>query len=142
MTDFTPVASFGGGMLIGLSAVILMALNGRIAGMTAIFAGVLSPFQSAARWRLVFLATAVLAPLAATILGATFPFEVPVSMTSLLIGGVLVGIGVTYGAGCPSGHGVCGIARFSKRSIVATGVFMAATVVTVTLTRHVIGGGL
>lgn len=142
VTEFTPLASFAGGLLIGLSAVILMALNGRIAGMTAIFAGVLNPLDAASRWRLAFLAMAIAAPMAATLMGAMFPFEVPVSMASLVIGGVLVGIGVTYGAGCPSGHGVCGIARFSKRSIVATLVFMAATAVTVTLTRHVIGGGL
>lgn len=141
MTEFTPLASFAGGLLIGLSAVVLMALNGRIAGMTAIFAGILNPLDPASRWRLAFLVMAVLAPFVATLAGASFPFEVPVSMTSLVIGGVLVGIGVTYGAGCPSGHGVCGIARLSRRSIVATVVFMAATAVTVTVTRHVIGGG-
>ncbi len=142
MTEFTPLASFAGGLLIGLSAVVLMAFKGRIAGMTAIFAGILNPFDAASRWRLVFLAMAIVAPFAAVSLGAAFPYEVPVSMTSLLIGGVLVGIGVTYGAGCPSGHGVCGIARLSKRSIVATLVFMAMTALTVTLTRHVFTGGV
>jgi hypothetical protein len=141
LTEFTPLASFAGGLLIGLSAVILMALNGRVAGMTAIFAGILNPLDPASRWRLAFLAMAIVSPFAATLAGASFAFDVPVSIASLLMGGVLVGIGVTYGAGCPSGHGVCGIARFSKRSIVATLVFMAATAVTVTVTRHVIGGG-
>jgi uncharacterized protein len=139
-TEFTPVASLVGGMLIGLSAVLLMALNGRIAGMTGMLGGVLTPLAPDARWRLAFLAGAVVAPFAATMLGATFPFAAPTTGVTLVIGGVIVGMGVTYGGGCTSGHGVCGIARLSRRSIVATAVFMAATFVTVAVMRHVIGG--
>jgi uncharacterized protein len=140
VTEFTPIASLIGGILIGISAVLLMALNGRIAGMTGMLGGVLAPTAPDARWRLAFLAGAVLAPFVATLLGATFPFAAPTTGVALVIGGVIVGMGVTYGGGCTSGHGVCGIARLSRRSIVATVVFMASTFVTVAVTRHLIGG--
>ena len=116
ITDFTPFASLFGGILIGLGAVILMALNGRIAGMTAMLGGVLEPLHSDNRWRLAFLAGAVGAPLIATLLGAEFSFASPTTGVLLAIGGVIVGIGVTYGSGCTSGHGVCGLARLSPRS--------------------------
>jgi uncharacterized membrane protein YedE/YeeE len=136
ITEFTPIASLIGGALIGLAAVMLMALNGRIAGMTGIFGGILAPFDAGNRWRLAFLAGAIVAPFGAHILGADFAFFAPVTGLPLAIGGVIVGIGVSYGAGCPSGHGVCGIARLSPRSIVATLVFMVTCFVTVTLMRH------
>ena len=140
MTDFTPYASLAGGVLIGLSAVLLMALNGRIAGMTGILTGLLAPLDPANRWRLAFLVGAVAAPLAATIAGARFAFAAPTTGPLLMLGGVIVGLGVTFGAGCTSGHGVCGIARLQPRSIVATAVFMATTLATVTLIRHGLGG--
>jgi uncharacterized protein len=140
ITEFTPWAALIGGGLIGLSSVMLMLLNGRIAGMTAIFAGILAPRQADNQWRLAFLAGAIVAPFAATLFGAEFGFQSAISAPLLAIGGVIVGVGVTYGAGCTSGHGVCGIARLSKRSIVATIVFMASTFVTVGVIRHVIGG--
>lgn len=135
-TAFTPLASLFGGILIGLAAVVLMAFNGRIAGMTAMLGGVLEPRHPDSRWRLAFLAGAVLAPMIATLMGATFSFASPSSGIVLAFGGVIVGIGVTYGAGCTSGHGVCGIARLSPRSIVATAIFMVTTFATVTLIRH------
>lgn len=140
ITDFTPYASLSGGLLIGLAAVVLMAFNGRIAGMTAMLGGVLEPQNPDSRWRLAFLAGAILAPLIATLLGAEFSFASPTTGVVLAVGGVIVGVGVTYGSGCTSGHGVCGLARLSPRSVVATLTFMATTFATVTLIRHGIGG--
>ena len=138
-TEFTPLASLGGGVLIGLAAVILMAFNGRIAGMTGIMGGVLPPWPRDGKWRLAFLAGAVAGPMIATLLGAEFAFASPATGAVLVLGGVIVGVGVTFGAGCPSGHGVCGIARLSPRSIAATATFMVTTLATVTLIRHVLG---
>jgi uncharacterized protein len=140
ITDFTPYASLFGGILIGLGAVILMAFNGRIAGMTAMLGGVLEPKSPDSPWRLAFLAGAIAAPLIATLLGAEFSFASPTTGRVLAIGGVIVGVGVTYGSGCTSGHGVCGLARLSPRSLVATLTFMATTFATVTLIRHGFGG--
>ena len=140
ITDFTPYASLVGGILIGLAAVILMAFNGRIAGMTAMLDGILEPQNPDNRWRLAFLAGAILAPLIATLLGAEFSFASPTTGVVLAVGGVIVGVGVTYGSGCTSGHGVCGLARLSPRSLVATLTFMATTFATVTLIRHGMGG--
>ena len=140
ITDFTPFASLFGGILIGLGAVMLMAFNGRIAGMTAMLGGVLEPQHADSRWRLAFLAGAIGAPMIATLLGAEFSFASPTTGVLLAIGGVIVGIGVTYGSGCTSGHGVCGLARLSPRSLVATLTFMVTTFATVTLIRHGFGG--
>lgn len=139
-TDFTPWAALVGGGLIGLSAVLLMASLGRIAGMTMIFAGALPPYRADNLWRIVFMAGAILAPTLLGALGISTGFAVPVSNLALIVGGVIVGIGVTYGNGCTSGHGVCGIARLSPRSIAATATFMATGFVTVFLVRHVFGG--
>ncbi len=139
VTEFTPFASFIGGVLIGLGAVILMGFNGRIAGMTAMLGGVLDPRSPDSPWRLAFLAGAIVAPLIATLMGAEFTFASPTTGVLLAIGGVIVGVGVTYGSGCTSGHGVCGLARLSPRSLVATLTFMATTFLTVTLMRHVFG---
>jgi uncharacterized membrane protein YedE/YeeE len=139
MTDFTPWQSLFGGALIGLSAVLLMAIHGRIAGMTAIISGVIPPLAPDWQWRAVFLAGAVLAPVLYLAAGGSIAFSVPVSTAALLVGGVIVGIGVNFGNGCPSGHGICGLARLSPRSIVAVPVFMATAFVTVFVTRHLIG---
>lgn len=140
ITTFTPYAALLGGTLIGISAVLLMLLNGRIAGMTAMLDGVLSPKSPDSPWRLAFMAGAILAPLLATLFGAEFSFQSPTTGPLLALGGVIVGVGVTFGSGCTSGHGVCGIARLSPRSIVATLTFMASTFITVAIMRHVIGG--
>ena len=141
MTEFTPVASFFGGTLIGLAAVLLMALHGRIAGMTGILSGLIPPTVPDWNWRLAFLAGAVAAPALIVGLGGyAIPFQSDVPTPWLVIGGLIVGVGVHCGAGCPSGHGVCGIARLSRRSIAATCVFMASTAVTVFVVRHVLGG--
>jgi uncharacterized membrane protein YedE/YeeE len=139
-TDFTPLASLAGGVLIGLAAVLLMALNGRIAGMTMMIAAVITPFSKDSAWRLAFLVGAVGGPALAMLGGADFAFAEPTAVWLLVLGGVIVGIGVSLGSGCTSGHGVCGIARLSPRSIVATLTFMATTFATVTLMRHGLGG--
>ncbi|MEN9894454.1 MAG: hypothetical protein RIR97_306 [Pseudomonadota bacterium] len=139
ITEFTPFTSLFGGMLIGLAAVLLMALNGRIAGMTAMFGGILDPLGSDSAWRLAFLTGAIIAPMIAVAAGFSFGFESPTTGPVLVLGGIIVGIGVTYGSGCTSGHGVCGLARLSPRSLAATLTFMATTFATVTLIRHGIG---
>ena len=140
MTDFTPIQSLIGGMMIGLSAVFLMALHGRVAGMTGILTGIIPPAASDWPWRTAFLAGAIVAPVIYLAAGGAIPFEVPVSTAALAIGGLLVGIGVHFGNGCPSGHGICGLARLSRRSLAAVLTFMLAAFVTVFVVRHVIGG--
>jgi uncharacterized membrane protein YedE/YeeE len=139
MTDFTPLQSLFGGALIGLSAVLLMALHGRIAGMTGILSGIIPPLAPDWQWRGAFLAGAIVVPILFVLAGGRIVFDVPVSTGALILGGVLVGIGINLGNGCPSGHGICGIARLSPRSIVAVLTFMATAFVTVYVTRHLIG---
>nr|WP_089422777.1 YeeE/YedE thiosulfate transporter family protein [Pseudosulfitobacter pseudonitzschiae] len=140
-TAFTPVQSLGGGALIGIAAVLLMTTVGRIMGATGILAGVIQPTGLADwSWRASVLAGMISGPLAVMLITGQMPaVEVPVSTTMLVIGGFLVGIGVTFGAGCTSGHGVCGMARLSTRSIAATLTFMLTTGITVFVVRHVIG---
>lgn len=140
MTEFTPYYSLLGGVLIGLAATLLMAFHGRIAGMTGILQGVLPPLSADWQWRAAFLAGAIAAPFVFTNLGGTIEFAVPVATLPMIIGGFIVGTGVYFGSGCTSGHGVCGMARLSPRSITATIVFMTAAFITVYVTRHVIGG--
>lgn len=141
MTHFTPLTSLFGGALIGVAAVMLMAFHGRIAGMTGIISGVLPPLASDWAWRAAFLIGAIAAPAAivATV-GDVIGFHSPVPVHWLVVGGLIVGIGVTFGGGCTSGHGVCGLARFSRRSLVATLTFMSTTAATVFVVRHVLGG--
>jgi uncharacterized protein len=135
-TEFTPLLSLSGGVLIGASAVMLMWLNGRIAGMTGILSGIIPPLARDWHWRAAFIAGAVLAPLGWLGLGGRIEFGVPVSTAALVLGGLIVGVGVTFGGGCTSGHGVCGMARLSPRSIAATLTFMITTAITVYLIRH------
>lgn len=140
-TEITPWQSLSGGVLIGLAAVLLMLTLGRIMGATGILAGLLtrSPHPDTG-WRLALLAGMISGPLAVLATTGRMPaVEVPVSLPMLLAGGLLVGIGVTYGSGCTSGHGVCGTARLSRRSIAATLIFMLTTGVTVYVIRHVAG---
>jgi len=140
-TVFTPWQSLAGGVLIGLASVLLMLTLGRIMGATGILAGLLTPVAHPdTGWRLAVLAGMVSGPLAVLVLTGQMPeIQVPVSMPMLLVGGFLVGIGVTYGSGCTSGHGVCGMARLSRRSIAATATFMVTTGITVFVGRHVLG---
>lgn len=140
-TIFTPWQSLAGGVLIGLASVLLMLTLGRIMGATGILAGVLTPSTHPdTGWRFAILAGMISGPLALLALTGQMPaVEVPVSMPMLLIGGLLVGIGVTYASGCTSGHGVCGMARLSRRSFAATATFMLTTGLTVFVIRHVLG---
>ncbi len=140
-TAFTPYASLGGGILIGLASVALMAVAGRIMGATGILAGLLQPSNFADwSWRAVIVAGMIAGPFVVMLFTGEMPaVQVPVSTTMLIIGGFIVGVGVTFGGGCTSGHGVCGMARVSPRSIVATITFMIATIITVYVVRHIFG---
>lgn len=142
MTEFTPMSAVVGGVLIGLGAVMAMGLMGRIAGISGILAGtVFSPSDREWSWRAAFLAGMVVAPTFYTLaMGHSPEFEMPGTTMLSILSGLIVGVGVTFGAGCASGHGVCGLARLSPRSLIATGVFMAVAIATVFVTRHVIGG--
>jgi len=141
-TAFTPFQSLAGGVLIGLAAVMLMGTMGRVMGATGILAGILQPSNlSDWSWRVAVVLGMVSGPVAVLAITGQFPaVQVPVSTPMLVIGGFIVGIGVTFGAGCTSGHGVCGMARLSPRSIAATLTFMLTTAITVYVIRHVLGG--
>lgn len=141
-TAFTPLQSLAGGVLIGLSAVLLMALQGRIMGATGILSGLIARHAPGDRgWRAAMVAGMIAGPVLMLALTGQMPaVAVPVSGPMIALGGVLVGIGVTFGAGCTSGHGVCGLARRSPRSMVATASFMLTCALTVYVIRHVIGG--
>lgn len=141
-TAFTPFQSLGGGALIGFAAVALMATLGRVMGATGILAGLFQPSGlSDWSWRAAMLAGMISGPAAIVFLTGDMPaVQVPVSTTMLVIGGFIVGLGVTFGSGCTSGHGVCGMARLSPRSIAATVTFMLTTAITVYVIRHVLGG--
>lgn len=140
-TAFTPYQSLGGGVLIGLASVLLMATMGRIMGATGILAGIMQPAGLADwSWRVAVLLGMVTGPAVILLLTGDFPaVQVPVSTPMLIIGGFIVGMGVTFGSGCTSGHGVCGMARLSPRSIIATITFMITTGITVYVIRHVLG---
>jgi uncharacterized protein len=141
MANFTPVSAAIGGVLIGLSAVLLMMFTGRIVGVSGIVAGLINPQTSDRSWRAVFVAGLIAAPIAAMLVGYGVPKpQMPESYITIVVGGLLIGFGSRLGSGCTSGHGICGIARLSQRSIVATGVFMVAAIIVVALTHHVVGG--
>lgn len=136
---FTPGHALAGGVLIGLSAGLLGLLNGRLAGISGIAGGVFTATGDRA-WRLLFLAGLLLAAPLYRLVAAYPTVTVTRNVTLLVIAGLLVGVGTRYAAGCTSGHGVCGIARLSPRSMAATVTFMAAGWVTVYVVRHVMGG--
>ena len=141
MANFTPISAAIGGALIGLSAVLLMLLNGRIAGVTGVFAGLIDPLANDRAWRATFIVGLIVAPLSAALLGYSIPApHMPTSFMTIAVAGLLVGFGTRLSNGCTSGHGICGIARLSPRSITATVIFMVAAIVVVALTRHVVGG--
>ncbi|NKC32008.1 YeeE/YedE family protein [Falsiroseomonas selenitidurans] len=139
-TAFTPAASLLGGALIGAAAVALMAATGRIAGISGIAARLLPPYADAGLGgRLAFVLGIVLAPLVAGLVTGTVPVpRIEASLPLLALAGLLVGFGAVWGNGCTSGHGVCGLARLSRRSLVATAVFMATAFATVLATRHLL----
>lgn len=137
-TSFTPIASFAGGALIGLSAVLLMALTGRIAGVSGIAARLFPPYDDAElAGRLAFVAGLIAAPVVVLLTTGQLPTQtIQANGSILVLGGFLVGFGSVWGSGCTSGHGVCGISRLSVRSFVATITFMAAGFATAFVTRH------
>jgi uncharacterized membrane protein YedE/YeeE len=139
MHNLTPLSGFIGGALIGLATALLMLLIGRIAGISGIFGGLLRSGDRG--WRIAFIAGLIAAPLLAALAGRPLPMpEMPASLVVVAIGGFLVGIGTRMSGGCTSGHGVCGIARLSARSLGATAIFMVTAVATVTIARHALGG--
>ena len=138
--SFTPMASLVGGVMIGVAALLLMLLHGRVMGMSGILGGIVRP---AARddvlWRLLFVAGALLGPLAVIYLVGRPVDVVPVASGLVLpVAGFLVGLGTAIGSGCTSGHGICGLARLSMRSAAAVGMFMVTAVVTVYIVRYVV----
>jgi uncharacterized membrane protein YedE/YeeE len=140
LENFTPVSATLGGVLIGLSAVLLWLFNGRIAGISGIVGGLIAPGTRDFAWRAAFILGLVAGPLVtAALLGEMPPVTITGSTGLLVAGGLLVGFGTRLGSGCTSGHGVCGLARLSPRSIAATGLFLAAALATVFVMRHVIG---
>jgi uncharacterized protein len=139
MANFTPVSAAIGGALIGLSAVLLMLFNGRIAGITGIAAGMLDPLSTDRGWRITFIIGLIAAPITAALLGYTIPTpQMPSSIATIIVAGLLVGFGTRLGNGCTSGHGICGIARLSPRSLVATVIFVGTAMIVVALMRHVV----
>jgi len=140
MSHFTPWTALAGGALIGSAALLCWLLLGRIAGISGILAGTAHPEGAERNWRLAFLAGLILAPLVFALAGGTLPVpEATRNPAMVVVAGLLVGFGTRMGSGCTSGHGVCGLARLSRRSLAATGVFMAAAVATVFVTRHLLG---
>jgi uncharacterized membrane protein YedE/YeeE len=137
-THFTPWASLAGGALIGLAAAMLVLLNGRIAGVSGIVGGLLAPQRGDISWRAAFVAALLAAP-ALWRLFADSPIpRIEAGFGTLVIAGLLVGVGTSYGSGCTSGHGVCGLSRLSARSLVATLAFMGAGIATVFVAKHLV----
>jgi uncharacterized membrane protein YedE/YeeE len=139
-TGFTPWTSLAGGLLIGAGVALLVLLGGRVAGISGIVGGLLRPAPGETGWRLVFLLGLIGAPLVWSLFGALPEVRVEAGLPTLLLAGLLVGLGTRYGAGCTSGHGICGMARGAPRSIAATAAFMASGFLTVWLLRHVFAG--
>src|SRR5215831_13640453 len=142
VTEFTPLASTIGGVLIGASAVMLMLFNGRIAGISGILGRLFPPYDGAdPGGAAAFVIGLLAAPLlSAAVIGAPFAQTVSDNVSLMTAAGLLVGFGVAYGGGCTSGHGVCGSARLSLRSLTATAIFMGTGFATVFVMRHLVGG--
>ncbi len=141
MLGFTPVLSSIGGILIGLAAVGLLLFNGRIAGISGILGGVLRPAVNDTLWRIVFIAGLLVGALIIKRLDpAAMAIHIDVTLPTVVLGGLLVGLGTRIGSGCTSGHGVCGIGRLAPRSIVASAVFFVSAVATVYVVRYMLGG--
>jgi len=136
---FTPWSALLGGALLGAAAALLVLLNGRIAGISGILGGLLRPFKGDMAWRAAFLLGLIGAPLAYGRFAAVPVPRIDAGFGALVLAGLLVGVGTRYGAGCTSGHGVCGLARLSPRSLAATLAFMGAGFATVFVARHLLG---
>jgi uncharacterized protein len=136
---FTPWASLAGGLLLGAAAAAFILLNGRVLGISGILGGLIRPRGGDAGWRIAFLAGLLLAPAVWALFAAPVAPRIAAGPALLVVAGLLVGWGTRHGSGCTSGHGVCGLARLSPRSLVATLAFMATGFATVFLVRHVFG---
>jgi len=141
MSAFDPSSALIGGGLIGLASALLMLLNGRIAGISGILGGALTISAGDKFWRLSFIVGLIAAPILIGLLGHPLPEpQMPTNWLLIVVAGILVGFGARYGGGCTSGHGVCGVARLSARSIIATVVFMGSAIAVVAIMRHGFGG--
>ena len=140
-SGFTPLASLIGGAMIGLAALLLMAANGRVMGVSGILSGIIRPDNAGdVSWRVLFVIGAIIGPFIVWLIqGEPITIQPVASGLILPIAGFFVGIGTAIGAGCTSGHGICGLARLSIRSLVAVGSFMVSAIVVVYIVRHVIG---
>lgn len=137
LTQFTPWSGLIGGLLIGLSSALLLLLTGQVAGISGIAAGVMTADRRAASWRLLFIAGLVAGALAYPLLvHRPIPVDIQMGLPVMALGGFLVGFGTRLGSGCTAGHGICGLARLSFRSLVATATFFASAILTVYIVRH------
>lgn len=137
MDNFSPVSALIGGLLIGTASSLLLVFNGKISGISGILGGIFQTGYHDLSWRIAFLAGLIIAPVMYRALGGyVHPLEIESSAAVLVVSGLLVGFGTRLGAGCTSGHGVCGVARGSRRSFLATAIFVAVAAVTVFVTRH------
>ena len=134
---FTPWSSLLGGMLIGLAAALFVLLNGRVAGISGVLGGLLTPVRGDVLWRVAFVGGIVVAPMIYALFQPLPLVQIDADYAALVVAGLLVGIGTRYGAGCTSGHGVCGLSRLSLRSLAATAMFMGAGFITVFVLRHI-----
>ena len=136
---FTPWSALAGGLLIGFAVAMFVVVNGRVAGISGIVAGLLRPARGDIGWRIAFLAGLLVSPLVYSAFARLPPLRIEAGYGLLVAAGLLVGLGTRYGSGCTSGHGVCGLSRRSPRSLAATLTFMAAGFATVFVTRHLLG---
>ena len=136
--SFTPWPSLIGGLILGFSTLIFILVNGRIAGISGILGGLLTPSKSDIWWRVAFIAGLMMAPWIYRLFATLPAIQINASYPILVLAGLLVGFGTRLGSGCTSGHGICGLSRLSPRSLVATGAFMAAGFITVFIVRHMI----
>jgi uncharacterized membrane protein YedE/YeeE len=137
--QFIPWESLFGGVLLGISATLLLLVNGKIAGISGVVNGLFAPKKGDYSWRVLFFAGMVLGGLlSVTLVGVELPNTESISLAQFVIAGLLVGVGTRVGNGCTSGHGICGIGRLSTRSIVATCVFMAVAGITVFVRFHIL----
>jgi uncharacterized membrane protein YedE/YeeE len=141
MAPFDPISALIGGAMVGCASVLLMLFTGRIAGISGIFGGFLIPTAGDKTWRLAFIAGLIIAPLLGGVVGYPLPMpQMPQSWLLIIVAGLLVGFGTRLGSGCTSGHGICGVARLSIRSVIATAIFMVTAIVVVAIARHGLGG--
>lgn len=134
--NFTPYSALAGGAILGVAVTFLLLATGRIAGISGILGGLLPPKAGDSGWRLAFIIGLVISPLVYSLFTALPAIQIDAGLPTLILAGLLVGVGTRYGAGCTSGHGVCGLARFLPRSLVATLSFMFTGFITVGLVRH------